>query len=107
MYICKNMKRAYCSTQRQRQSRTFYNESVSYCNSMHITSLQTRGILSAELKWQSSSTYTKLKTFRGLSPFHSQIILDDYSVLLPVEMVCLQSFYFDITRQSFLNVKFS
>jgi hypothetical protein len=31
-------------------------------------------------------TYRKLKTFRGLSPFHSQIILEDYGVLLPVEM---------------------
>ena len=35
----------------------------------------------------------KLKTFRGLSSFHSQIILEDYGSLLPVEMVCLRSFY--------------
>jgi hypothetical protein len=31
----------------------------------------------------------KLKTFRGLSSVHSQIILEDYGVLLPVEMVLL------------------
>jgi hypothetical protein len=87
--------------------RTFYNESVSYCNSMHFTSFQTRGRLSAEYKWHSSSTYGTLKTFRGPSPFHSQIIMEDCGVLPPVEMVCLQSLYSYNHKISFLKVKFS
>ena len=53
--------------------------------------------LGVEFRQSKSCTHLqhtgKLKTFRGLSSFHSQIILEDYGILLPVEMVCLQSLY--------------
>jgi hypothetical protein len=71
-------------------SRAFYNESVSYCSSMHFTSFQTRRRLSAEYKWHSSSTYGTLKTFRG--PSINKTLYSNQSN--PVNLLCFSEIIF-------------